>query len=570
MEPPYVNYELKGIPASSGIAIGKATVLLPENIVIDSNKILKGEIKFEQDRYDKASESLSKEIENLIAAVHTDSKNVIDILESNMLILSDPVLKEGIYKRIIELSTAESAIVQEFDEQKLLFLSVKDEYLRLRADELEHMKKRLIYILRHKLVDYRIKENTIVVAQNLTPADIVNFHNSGITGIITESGGIVSHVSIMARAYKIPSVIGFKNIISLIHDGDELIIDGFSGSLIINPNSTVIDDYRKKQAEIAEYHKKLGKLKDVKCKTLDGVTIKIYVNIDLREDAIAGEIAGADGVGLVRSESLIMKSGAMPNLEEQEQWYKDLVNITFPKPLTIRGFDIGSDKFAEGLPHQEDNPALGCRGIRFLLLRKDIFRTQIIAVLKASVNKNVNFMLPMISNLQEVLEAKAIIAECKAELDAQGINYDKKMPVGIMVETPAAALIADCLAKEVDFMSIGTNDLTSYTIGVDRTNDLVSEIFNPLHPAVFRLIKMAVKAAHKQHIPISICGELAAYPEAIPLLIGFGIEELSMSPAMVLEAKNIVINTNKHESMIFANEMLCITDNIEFLRRLKG
>jgi phosphotransferase system enzyme I (PtsI) len=570
MEPPLVNYELKGIPASSGIAIGRATVLLPENIIVDLSKISKEQIKFEQNRFDKACESLSIELENLIAAVHTDSKNVIDILESNMLILSDPVLKEGIYKRIEELSTAENAIVQEFDEQKLLFLSVKDEYLRLRADELEHIKKRLIYILRHKLIDYRINENSIIVAQNLTPADIVNFHNAGITGIITESGGIVSHVSIMSRAYKIPSVIGFKNITAFIHNGDLLIIDGFSGSLIINPDETIVADYHEKQAKIAEYQKKLGELKDVECKTVDGFPIKIYVNIDLREDAIAGEIAGADGVGLVRSESLIMKSGGMPDLEMQEQWYKDLVNITFPKPLTIRGFDIGSDKFSEGLPHQEDNPALGCRGIRFLLLRKDIFRTQIIAVLKASVNKNVKFMLPMISNLEEVLIAKSIIAECKAELTAQGIPFDKKMPVGIMVETPAAALIADCLAKEVDFMSIGTNDLTSYTIGVDRANDLVSDVFNPLHPAVFRLIKMTVKAAHKYHIPLSICGELAAYPEAIPLLIGFGIEELSMSPAMVLEAKNIVINTNKRECMIFANEMLCVTDNMEFLRRLKG
>jgi len=335
-------------------------------------------------------------------------------------------------------------------------------------------------------------------------------------------------------------------------------------------DKSTIDIYKKKQTKIAEYQKKLGKLKDVECKTLDGVPIKILVNIDLREDAIAGEIAGADGVGLVRSESLIMKSGGMPNQEAQEQWYKDLVHITYPKPLTIRGFDIGSDKFAEGLPHQEDNPALGCRGIRFLLLRKDIFRTQILAVLKASINKNVKFMLPMISNIQEVLEAKKLIEECKKELDTLGIAYDKNMPVGIMVETPAAALIADCLAKEVDFMSIGSNDLTSYTIGVDRANDLVSEIFNPLHPAVFRLIKMTIKAAQNHNIPISICGELAAYPEAIPILIGFGIEELSMSPAMVLEAKNIVINTNKQESMIFANEMLCLTDSIEFLRRLKG
>jgi phosphotransferase system enzyme I (PtsI) len=570
MNTPYINFELRGIPASSGIAIGKAVVLLPENIVIDTSKISKDDIVSEQKRFENACESLSKEMENLISAVHTDSKNVIDILESNVLILSDPVLKEGIYKRIEGLTTAENAIVQEFDEQKKLFLHTKDEYLRLRADELEHIKKRLIYVLRHKFINYRINENSIVVAQNLTPADIVNFNNTGVNGIITESGGIVSHVSIMARAYKIPSVIGFKNITSVINDGDELIIDGFSGSLIINPDKAAIADYHKKQVQIAEYHKKLGKLKDVECKTLDGVLIKIYVNIDLREDAIAGEIAGADGVGLVRSESLIMKSGGMPDLEMQEQWYKDLVNITFPKPLTIRGFDIGSDKFSEGLPHQEDNPALGCRGIRFLLLRKDIFRTQIIAVLKASVNKNVKFMLPMISNLQEVLEAKSIIAECKAELDAQGIGYDKNMPLGIMVETPAAALIADCLAKEVDFMSIGTNDLTSYTIGADRANDLVSDIFNPLHPAVFRLIKMTVKAAQKYHIPLSICGELAAYPEAIQLLIGFGIQELSMSPAMVLEAKNIVINTNKRESMIFANEMLCVTDNIEFLRRLKG
>ncbi len=538
----------KGIACSQGITIGTAKVILPESLDINYDKISESRIKSEIDRYEKAVTALTKELNDLISSVKTESRNIMDILESNLMITTDPVLKQTVVSNIKSRMKVEAAIFDAFEEQIILFKNIDDEYLRTRSEDLEHIRKRLLFILRRKLTDFQIAEDAVIIAQSLMPSDIINFRKSKVTGIVTEIGGISSHVSILTRSCQIPSVIGLRDILRQVKTGDKVIVNGFTGTLYVNPNETLISEYKEKIAKIEEHKEKLGLLKDTECVTTDGKRIKIYTNIDLREDVIFGELNGSDGVGLMRTESLIVTKGRFPTFEEQLEFYKEVAEISYPNQVTIRAFDIGSDKFSEALPHEENNPALGCRGIRFLLQRKDIFNQQIKAVLMASINKNIKFMLPMVSEVSEVVNARKCIEECKKELDAEGIPFDKNIPIGIMIETPAAAIMAETYIDICDFFSIGTNDLTQYTMGVDRGNEMVSNLFNPYHPAVFRLIKRVVDETKDSQIPITICGEIAAYTDAIPILLGIGITELSVSPSLILETKNVIVNSSTREA----------------------
>jgi phosphotransferase system enzyme I (PtsI) len=538
----------KGIACSQGISIGTAKVIKPESLDISYEKIPNYRIKNEIDRYEKAVNALTKELNDLISSVKTESRNIMDILESNLMITTDPVLKKSVIEKIQTNLKAEAGIFDAFEEQVKIFKDMDDEYLRTRSEDLEHIRKRLLFILRHKLTDFQISEDTIIIAQSLMPSDIINFRKSGVMGIVTEIGGISSHVSILTRSCKIPSVIGLRDVLRKVKTGDTVIVNGSTGTLYINPSDSLIEKYKEKIAKIEEHNEQLGKLKDAECVTTDGHRIKVYTNIDLREDVIFGEASGSDGVGLMRTESLIVTKGRFPTFEEQLEFYTETAEISYPNNITIRAFDIGSDKFSEALPHTEDNPALGCRGIRFLLQRKDIFKLQVKAVLMASKNKNIKFMLPMVSEVSEVVEARKFIEKCKKELEADSISFDKNLPIGIMIETPAAAIMAETYVDICDFFSIGTNDLTQYTMGVDRGNEMVSNLFNPYHPAVFRLIKRVVDETKDSEIPITICGEIAAYTDAIPILLGIGITELSVSPSMVLETKNVIINSSKKEA----------------------
>lgn len=548
------NLKYSGIPVSSGISIGTAKLLLPENEDFSLQYQGNVDVDFEIERFEKTTRTLIKEIEDLITTVSMDSKNVLDILESNILILSDPVINDSIIQTISENKRAEYAINKEYKKHIKQFQATKDTYLQTRAEELDYLRKRIIYFLRHKLSDILVDKSTILITQNLTPADIVYFKNAGVIGIVTEAGGITSHVSIMSRAYKIPAIIGVKNIANLVKDKSNIILDALSGVLIVNPDEETFFTYHKKQRKVEEYQENLKKLINVESKTKDGTEINIHINIDLREDIITGNMVGATGVGLVRSESHIIKNARIPTFEEQYEWYKDIAELTYPKIATIRAYDIGSDKFPEALPHKEYNPALGCRGIRFLLSRKDIFRSQIKAILMASNHKNIRIMLPMISAVEEVITAKSIIKGCMNSLDKEGIQYDKNIPIGIMIETPAAAITAESYIPYVDFFSIGTNDLTQYALGADRENDLISNIFNPMHPAIFKFIKMITDVAIKHNISVTVCGEIGAYSEAIPILIGLGITEISVSPAVVLEIKNTIINIDKAEAIKLATK----------------
>lgn len=547
---------LRGIPSAPGIAIGKAKIIATESIISFDISEDKSDIENELQRLHFTIEEVIFEFDEVLDKVKNDASNVKAIIETNSLILRDPMLIRSIEVLIESGYSAERAIIEEFDKQKSYFNRSKDSIMKERAYELDNLKKRILLGFRQKQIIKNIPENSVVISQVLTPTDIVNLKEAKVSAIITEVGGLASHSSILARSFGIPEVIGVKNALSTIIDGATVIVDAYSGDIIYNPRKNAIADYIRKRNKVLDNKKILGELSKKTAKTIDGKRIFLRANIDGVEEIHKAIMNGAEGSGLVRSESLIIKLNRIPDEETQYKWYKNIADSAYPKPISIRAFDIGSDKFSEGMPHNEENPALGFRGIRFLLSREDVFKTQIRAILRASAHKNVKMILPMISGLNEVKKSLSLIEFVKNELELANIDFDKKLPVGVMIETPASALISDVLAKYVDFFSIGTNDLTQYTVGADRNNELVSDIYDAFHPAVIRLIKIAADAANNNGIPVSVCGELAGHSAATELLIGLGINELSISSPSILEMKSRISQINSQNCYEIAEKAL--------------
>ena len=560
---------LKGIPSSDGIVIANAYLLSSDNLISPDEKINSDQIDNELERLDNAYSNLNIEFDTTLTKVKDSGAIIKSIIESNLMIINDEFIKNDIKDFIKQGFTAESSIIKEFELQKSFFKYSNDPILKERSIELDHIKQRLIGILKHQFIKFDEVKDRIIIANNITPTDLVNFMENGLKGIITEIGGIASHVSIMARAFMLPAVIGIKDACSILKNDDLIILDGFSGTLIYNPSEDLIERYLKKIEKIQKYRSQLGELIDVESKTTDGKRIILSANADKPEEVEQAILSGADSIGLVRSETLIMKLGYIPNCDYQFVYYNELAQIAYPKNITIRAFDIGSDKYSEGIPHHESNPALGFRGIRYLLARRDIFADQIKAVLRASVNRNVKFMLPMIISLDEVEQSLNLISQCKKDLDAQGIGYNKKIPIGIMIETPAAALLSDFLAKKVSFFSIGTNDLTQYTLAADRDNNLITEKYDSFHPAVLRLVKIIIESASKNNIEISVCGELAGNFAATTLLLGFGLNELSVAPSLILELKHKIIGTSFSEARILSDKILDLSSSEAVLEMLE-
>lgn len=561
---------LKGIPASAGIAVGRAIVLEPENLILHDEAVPADQIPYELNRFEIAIEALIAEFHIVLRKVKPDNVNVVAILESNLMILSDPVLLKSLKEYIEKGYTAESAIVREFDMQKQFFSHSRDELLRERAIELDNIKRRLLAVLKHHTVFFESARGSVIVAQSLTPTDIINIKEAGASAIVTEVGGIASHVSILARSFELPAVIGVKDATEIIKEGEPVIVDGFAGGIYYSPTPETSERYEELRRQQQERKAKLGELAGVETKTADGRKIFLKANVDSRAEMQNAVMCGAEGAGLIRSEQLIMQLDSIPGEAEQMSWYSEIADIAYPLPVTIRAFDIGSDKFSEGLPKREDNPALGFRGIRFLLSRRDIFETQIRAVFKVSKNKNVRFMLPMIATIEEVKESLEIIESVKKKLADGGTGCDASMPIGIMIETPSAALLADDLAKLVDFFSVGTNDLTQYALAADRANELVSDLYDPFQPAALRLIKFAVDAGAKANIPVGICGELAGHSAATALLIGMGITELSVASPILLELKSRILEIDFSEAQALAAEALACSSYKDVMTLLES
>lgn len=561
---------LKGIPSSNGIVIAKAYVLENFKGIITDDNLENIDVKKEIDKLENAYQVIIKEFEDAYNKVKNSNSSIKSIIESNVLILKDNYIKNEIIKIIKFGYSAESSILKEFEIQKSFFKNSRDPILRERSYELDHIQNRLISELKHQFINYEYAKGKILVCDNVTPTDLVNFYESGIVGLITEVGGIASHVSIMSRAYKLPSVIGIKEASSLIKNDFTLILDGFLGLVYYNPTFSLIKQYKKKLNQIIEQRNSLGYLIDKDCITKDNKRIIISANADNQQDIEYAILNGAESIGLFRSESLILNNNIIPDQETQYQYYKKCAEILYPKEFTIRAFDIGNDKYSEGIPYTENNPALGFRGIRYLLARDDIFKNQILAVLRASSIKNIKFMIPMVTNIEEVIRTKIILNECKEYLRQNNKDFDENIKFGVMLETPASILISESLSHYCDFFSLGTNDLTQYTLATDRENNLVAEYFDTFHPAVLYLINYAIKVAKSKNVKISVCGEFASHSAATKLLIGMGIDELSVAPPMILDLKSRILNISYKSAKKISNKILRMTNSSEILAELEN
>ncbi|EEH96468.1 MULTISPECIES: phosphoenolpyruvate--protein phosphotransferase [Clostridium] len=534
----------KGIAASKGYAIGKVFLQEHEEIVITDAKVSNVEAEKEvlQKALEQAKVQLTAIRDKALAEI---GEHEAQVFEAHLTLLDDPEFTGGMLLEIESNSiNAMKAVENVTNTFVMIFDSMEDEYMKERAADIKDVSKRIISNLAGKGGDaFAITEaNTIVVAHDLTPSDTAQLDRSKVVGFLTNIGGRTSHSAIMARTLEIPAIVGLKDITTSVKNGDTVIVDGIEGICIINPEQSVIDEYTAKREKFLAEQEELKKLITVKTVTKSGRRVEVCGNIGSPADAEAVVANGGDGVGLFRTEFLYMDRDSAPTEEEQFESYKKVLEVMDGKQVVIRTLDIGGDKTLPYLPlPQEMNPFLGYRAIRLCLDRKDIFKVQIRALLRASVYGNLAVMFPMISGLEEFQAAKEFVEECKAELKAEGIEYSEKIQWGIMVEIPAAAVYADELAKHVDFFSIGTNDLIQYTLAADRMSEKVSYLYNPMHPAVLRLIKMTIDGAHKHGKWVGMCGEMAGDEAAIPTLVEYGLDEFSMSATSILTAKKIIL-----------------------------
>ena len=534
----------KGIAASKGYAIGTVFIQEHEEIIISDAKV--SDIAAEKEKLSKA---LAQSKEQLEAIKEKTSKEIgeheAQVFEAHLMLLDD-VEFTGQMEMTIENDqlNAMKAVQNVTDTFVMIFDSMDDPYMRERAADIKDVSKRIIANLAGKGGNgmENVGANTVVVAHDLTPSDTAQLDRSKVIGFLTNIGGRTSHSAIMARTLEIPAVVGLGDITTSVKNGDTVIVDGIEGVAIINPDEATINEYKARLEKFKAEQEELKKLIDVKTTTKSGRRIEVCGNIGKPEDIDQVLANGGDGVGLFRTEFLYMDRDEAPTEDEQFEAYKYVLEKADGKQVVIRTLDIGGDKTLPYLPLPEEmNPFLGYRAIRLCLDRKDIFRVQIRALLRASVYGNLAVMFPMISGLEEFQQAKAFVEECKAELKAEGIAYSDSIQWGIMVEIPAAAVYADELAKHVDFFSIGTNDLIQYTLAADRMSEKVSYLYNPMHPAVLRLIKMTIDGAHKHGKWVGMCGEMAGDERAIPTLVEYGLDEFSMSATSILTAKKIIM-----------------------------
>ena len=535
----------KGIAASKGYAIGTVFLQEHEEIVITDQKVT--DVAAEKEALQKsldASRAQLEKIKEKAAAEMGEEKAAV--FEAHITLLDDPEFTGAMAMEIDSNSiNAMKAVDNVTNMFVSIFESMEDAYMRERAADIKDVSKRIIANLAGKSADaFAITEaNTVVVAHDLTPSDTAQLDRSKVVGFITNIGGRTSHAAIMARTLEIPAVLGLGDITSAVKTGDKIIVDGITGDVIINPSEDVIAEYEAKKEKFKAEQEELKKLIDVKTTTKSGKRVEVCGNIGQPEDVLGVIANGGDGVGLFRTEFLYMDRDNAPTEEEQYESYKFVLEKMEGKQVVIRTLDIGGDKTLPYLPLPEEmNPFLGYRAIRLCLDRKEIFKVQLRALLRASVYGNLCVMFPMISGLEEFQNAKAVVEECKAELRAEGKEYSDSIQWGIMVEIPAAAVYADELAKHVDFFSIGTNDLIQYTLAADRMSEKVSYLYNPMHPAVLRLIKMTIDGAHKHGKWVGMCGEMGGDEAAIPTLVEYGLDEFSMSATSILNAKKIILD----------------------------
>ena len=562
----------KGIAGSEGIGIGKVVLIEEHDLTVEKKSVTDtdAELKRLQDAIEKFV-SITNEMADKMAK--TVGEQDADILRGHIIMLQDPMIEEQISALMIsEKISAEMALEQVLDQTAEMFAAVPDELIQQRATDLMDIKSRMLKILMGiEEVDIsQVPENTVLVARDLTPSMTAGINPANIAGILTEVGGRTSHSAILARAMEIPAVLSIEGICGIVKNGDTVVLDGSKGEAIVNPDEATVKEFEKKFADYAAEKELLKAYKGKPSQTKDGVKVELVSNIGKPEDSDKVVECDGEGIGLFRTEFLFMDRDSVPTEEEQFEAYKKVAETMKGKPVIIRTLDIGGDKAIPYLGLEtEENPFLGFRAIRFCLKRRDIYEVQLRALLRASAFGDIKIMVPLVTGVDELRAVKVILEDIKRQLDKDGIAYNKDVKVGVMMETPAACMMADALAKEADFFSIGTNDLTGYTMAVDRGNAKVAYLYSTYNPAVLRAIKRIIECGKAEGIMVGMCGEAAADPKLIPLLLAFGLDEFSVSATSVLKTRKTISDCSIDECKALAEKVMkCVTEE-EVLELLK-
>ncbi len=569
-----INKTIHGIGASPGIVIGRAFLVERYKVRLPQKKIDPAQVDEEIERFHRAIEEARGQLREIKEKIlDPQVREHAFILDVHLMILDDQMLiqntVENIRKKKINSEWALDLTLEKLDQA---FKAIEDEYLRERRNDLHYVAARIFRNLMGKKHDdiTKIKGKVIVVAHDLSPADTLQMQLNQVAGFVTDIGGRVSHTAILARSLGIPAVVGVEVATSLINGGDLLIIDGETGEVVINPAQDIAESFSERKRRVKLLEREVLKYASLPAETRDGIRIHLQANIEMVAEIPSAKSHGAEGIGLYRTEILYLNRKDLPSEEEHYQTYRQLAESIAPGVSTIRTLDIGGDKFLSHYPQgNEMNPAMGLRAIRFSMKETDIFKTQLRGILRASAHGKLRILFPMISSIEEIRKAKMILEEVKRELIRSRIPFDRDLPVGAMIEIPSASIMADLLAKEVDFFSIGTNDLIQYALAVDRINEHVSYLYEPLHPAILRIIRSVVQSAHQAGISLAICGEMAAEPAYVLVLLGLGLEEFSMNPIAIPKVKKILRMVKATETRALAEKLFQFSTATEIKRYVR-